>query len=83
MLGRCENYGVPISQSELLYGIKRRLAPKLVLWLSSGGPGLGRQRQIDRCEFEASLGNRTSSKTARAVTHRNYLGGKKKVVLCL
>ena len=34
-------------------------------------PALGRQRQVDLCECEASLVYRTSSKTARAVTQRN------------
>ena len=33
-------------------------------------PALGRQRQADFCEFEASLVYRASSKTARA-TQRN------------
>ena len=34
-------------------------------------PALGRQRQEDLCEFEASLAYRGSSRTARAVTQRN------------
>ena len=34
-------------------------------------PGLGRQRQADLCEFKASLGNKASSETTRAVTQRN------------
>ena len=33
-------------------------------------PALGRQRQVDLCEFEASLVYRVSSRTARA-TQRN------------
>jgi hypothetical protein len=32
-------------------------------------PALGKQRQVDLCEFEASLVYRVSSRTARA-THR-------------
>ena len=34
-------------------------------------PALGRQRQIDLCEFEASLVYKASSRTARAVTTKN------------
>ena len=34
-------------------------------------PALGRQRQTDLCEFEASLVYRVSFRTARAVTQRN------------
>jgi hypothetical protein len=34
-------------------------------------PALGRQRQADLCEFEASLIYKESSRTARAVTQRN------------
>ena len=32
---------------------------------------LGRQRQVDLCEFETSLVYRARSRTARAVTQRN------------
>ena len=32
---------------------------------------LGRQREVDLCEFEVSLVYRASSRTARAVTQRN------------
>ena len=34
-------------------------------------PALRRQRQVDLCEFEASLVYKASSRTARAVTQRN------------
>ena len=34
-------------------------------------PALGRQRQVDLCEFEASLVYRVSLKTTRAVTQKN------------
>ena len=34
-------------------------------------PALGRQRQVNLCEFEANLVYRVSSRTARSVTHRN------------
>ena len=34
-------------------------------------PALGRQRQEDLCEFEASLVYKASSRTARTVTQRN------------
>ena len=34
-------------------------------------PALGRQRQVDLCEFKASLVYRESSRTARTVTQRN------------
>ena len=34
-------------------------------------PAFGRQKQVELCEFEASLVYRTSSRTARAVTQRN------------
>ena len=33
-------------------------------------PALGRERQVDLCEFEASLIYRVSSRTARTVTQR-------------
>jgi hypothetical protein len=36
-------------------------------------PALGSQRQVDICEFEASLVYKESSRTARAVTQRNCL----------
>jgi kinesin family protein C1 len=39
--------------------------------------GLGRQRQTDLCEIEASLGCRASSRTARA-SQRNPVSKKKK-----
>ncbi|EGW15228.1 hypothetical protein I79_024235 [Cricetulus griseus] len=32
---------------------------------------LGRQRQVNLCEFEASMVNRASSSTAKTVTQRN------------
>ena len=38
--------------------------------------GVGRQRQTDLCEFEASLVNRASSRTARA-TQRNPVSEKR------
>ena len=34
-------------------------------------PALGRQRQLDLCEFKASLVYRVSSRIVRAVTQRN------------
>ena len=34
-------------------------------------PALEKQRQVDLCEFKASLVYRMSSQTARAVTKRN------------
>jgi hypothetical protein len=34
---------------------------------------LGRQRQVNLCEFEASLVYKKSSRTARAVTQRNLV----------
>ena len=39
-------------------------------------PALGRQRQVDLFEFEASLVYRTSSRTVRAVTQRNPVSKK-------
>ena len=39
-------------------------------------PALGRQKQADLCEFEASLIYRVSSRTARAI-HRNPVSKKK------
>ena len=39
-------------------------------------PALGRQRQVDLNEFEASLVYKASSRTARTVTHRNPLSQK-------
>ena len=40
-------------------------------WCVSLIPALGKQRQVDLCEFEASLVYRASSRTVRAVTQRN------------
>ena len=37
-------------------------------------PALGRQRQVDLCEFEASLAYRASS---RLQSYREFLSGKK------
>ena len=34
-------------------------------------PALGRQRQVDLCEFKAGLVYRVSSRTVRAVIQRN------------
>ena len=34
---------------------------------------LGRQRQVAVCEFEVSLDCSVSSRTVRAVTHRNHV----------
>ena len=34
-------------------------------------PALGRQRQVDLCEFKISLVYRVSSRTVRTVTQRN------------
>ena len=42
-------------------------------------PPLGRQRQVDISEFEACLGYRVSSRTARAVIQRNPVSEKKTV----
>ena len=41
-------------------------------------PALGRQRQVDLCEFKASLVYRASSRTARAVTQRNPVSKNKR-----
>ena len=41
-------------------------------------PALGRQRQVDLSEFEASLVYRVSSRRARAVTQRNPVSKNKK-----
>ena len=41
-------------------------------------PALGRQRQVDHCEFEASLIYKLSSRTVRAVTQRNPILKKQK-----
>jgi hypothetical protein len=43
-------------------------------------PAFRRQRQVDLCEFKASLVYRASSRTARA-TQRNPVSKKKKKVL--
>ena len=40
-------------------------------WRTPLFPALGRQRQADLCEFEASLVYRASSRTTWAVTQRN------------
>ena len=53
-------------------------------------PALGRQRQVDLREFEASLVNRVSSRTVSKTTERKpdlrWVGGEKKlfriVVVC-
>ena len=43
-------------------------------------PALGRQMQVDLCEFEASLIYRVSSRTARAATQTNaVLKNKQKI----
>ena len=39
-------------------------------------PALGRQRQVDLCEFEVNLVYRASSKNVRAVTKRNPVSKK-------
>ena len=36
-------------------------------------PALGRERQVDLCEFEASLVYRTSSSTVSKATEKPYL----------
>ena len=41
-------------------------------------PAVGRQKQEDFCEFEATLGYRMSSRTAKAVTKRNAVSKNKK-----
>ena len=40
-------------------------------WCAPLIPALRRQRQVNLCEFEASLVYRTSSRTAKTVTQRN------------
>ena len=40
-------------------------------------PALGRQTQVDLCEFEASLVYRVSFRTARIVIQRNPVSKKK------
>ena len=42
-------------------------------------PALGRQRQADLCEFEASLVYRVSSRTARTVIQRNSVSKQTKI----
>ena len=39
-------------------------------------PALGRQRQVDLCEFEANLVYRASSRTGSKATEKHYLGKK-------
>ena len=41
-------------------------------------PALGRQRQVDICEFEASLVYKVSPRTARALQRNTVLNTKKK-----
>ena len=41
-------------------------------------PALGRQRQVDFCEFEANLVYRVSSRTGSKATQRNPISGRKK-----
>ena len=41
-------------------------------------PALVRQRQVDLCEFKASLVYRANSKTVRAVTQKNPISKKTK-----
>ena len=43
----------------------------IVMWSMPVIPALGRKRQVDLCEFEASLVYNVSSRTARDVTQRN------------
>jgi hypothetical protein len=43
-------------------------------------PALGRQKQVDLCESEASLVYRASFRIARA-TERNYVSKKRKKVI--
>ena len=40
-------------------------------------PALGRQRHVDLCEFEASLGYRVSRRTGSKATEKPCLEGKK------
>ena len=40
-------------------------------------PAFGRLRQVDLCEFKASLVYRVSSRTARTVTQRNTVSKNK------
>ena len=49
-----------------------------VRWHTLSVPALGRQRQVDLCELEASLVYKVSSRTARAVTQRNPVSKEKK-----
>ena len=44
-------------------------------------PALGRQRQADLSDFQASLVYKVSSKTARTVTQRNPVSRNKTVVI--
>ena len=41
------------------------------MWSTPLIPALGRQRQVDFCEFEASLVRKVGSRTARAVSKIN------------
>ena len=47
-------------------------------WCTPLVPALGRQRQADLSEFEASLVYQASSRTARIVTQKNNVSKKKK-----
>ena len=49
-----------------------KISVRWLWWRMPLFPGLGRQRQADLCEFEASLVYRMSSRTART-TQRNQL----------
>ena len=53
---------------------KRKKKNKAGWWRTPLIPALGRQRQEDLCEFEASLVYRVSSRTARATTGKACLG---------
>jgi hypothetical protein len=52
-----------------------------VRWHTLSVPALGRQRQVDLCELEASLVYKVSSRTARAVTQRNFVSKQNKIPL--
>jgi hypothetical protein len=47
-----------------------------VWWCTPLIPALGRQRQVDLCEFKAVLGLWSESRIARALLHRNSLSQK-------
>jgi hypothetical protein len=52
-------------------------------WCTPLIPALGRQRQVDLCEFEASIVYRASARTARAIWSDPVSKKKKKLCVCV